>query len=103
MSLFWKKGPDCVLLWVKLSIPNVVGRSHSKIFAFIYFNESPLKIMKNIFYFMLKALFVHKILIMTFVLTFWIDKKGMVNLKVYDVTDWTINSSNTHIVQYLKK
>ena len=52
---------------------------------------------------MLKALFVHKILIMTFVLTFWIDKKGMVNLKVYDVTDWTINSSNTHIVQYLKK
>ena len=59
--------------------------------------------MKNIFYFMLKAIFVHKIFSMTFVLTFWIDKKAMVNLKFYDVTDWTINSSNTHIVQYLKK
>ena len=27
----------------------------------IYFNESPLKMMKNAFYFILKALFVHKI------------------------------------------
>ena len=41
--------------------------------------------MKNIFYFMLKAIFVHKIFIMTFVLTFWIDRKAMVNLKFYDV------------------
>ena len=26
----------------------------------------------------------------------------MVNLKIYDVTDWTVNNSNTHITQYLK-
>ena len=31
-----------------------VGQSASKKFGFIYFNESPLKMMKNAFYFMLK-------------------------------------------------
>ena len=39
-----------------------VGLSPSKKVYFIYFNESPLKMMKNAFYFMLKALFVLKIL-----------------------------------------
>ena len=32
-----------------------------KKFLFIYFNESPLKMMKNAFYFILRALFVLKI------------------------------------------
>ena len=31
-----------------------------------------------------------------------LDKKHMVNFKIYDVADWTINNSNTHITQYLK-
>ena len=39
-----------------------VGPSPSKKVCFIYFNESPLKMMKNAFHFMLKALFVLKIL-----------------------------------------
>ena len=39
-----------------------VGLSPSKKVCFIYFNESPLKMMKNAFHFMLKALFVLKIL-----------------------------------------
>ena len=38
-----------------------VGLSPSKKFAFIYFNESPLKMMENAFYFMLKVLFVLEI------------------------------------------
>ena len=38
-----------------------------------------------------------------FVLTFWLDKKLMVNFKIYDVTDWSTNNCNTHIAQYLKK
>ena len=60
--------------------------------------------MKNAFYFMLKA-FVLEIL----VFLSWIfgyaekrhDKKAMVSLKMYDVTDWTANNYNTHIAQYL--
>ena len=32
-----------------------------------------------------------------------LDKKAMVNFKLYDVTDWTTNNYNTHIAQYLEK
>ena len=70
--------------------------------------ESPLKMMKNAFYFMLKALFILKI----FKCSAWLfvhveekqlDKKGKVNFKIYDVTGWQINNYKTHIAQYLKK
>ena len=55
--------------------------------------ESPSKIMKHTFYFILKAPFVLGI----FTFLFWfcgyvekeLDKKTMVNFKIYDVTDWT--------------
>ena len=63
--------------------------------------------MKNAFYYMIKALFALEIL--TFLSRLFgyvrkqLDEKVMVNLKVYDVTDWTTNSYNTHIPQYLKK
>ena len=39
-----------------------VGLSPSKEFCFIYFKESPLNMVKNVFYFILKALFILKIL-----------------------------------------
>ena len=56
---------------------------------------------------MLKSLFI----IETFIFLSWIfgyvekrlDKKAMVNFKIYAVTEWTKNNSNTHITQYLKK
>ena len=51
-----------------------VGPSPSKKFFFICFNNSPSKIMKNAFYFILKALFVLKIF--RFVLTFWACRKN---------------------------
>ena len=47
-----------------------VGFSPSKKIVFIYFNENPLKVKKNAFYFMLKALFVLEIF-KFFVGTFW--------------------------------
>ena len=61
---------------------------------------------KNAFYFMLKALFVFEI----FTFLSWLfgyvekrlDKKVMVNFKIYDFTDWTRNNYNTHIAQYIK-
>ena len=69
--------------------------------------ESPLKIMKNAFYFTLKALFVLKI----FKFLSWLfghvakrlDQKDKVNFEFYDVTAWLINNYNTHIDQYLEK
>ena len=62
---------------------------------FIYFNESPLKMTKNAFYLILKALFVLKI-IQIFVFTFWSYRKNgfirnQVNSKVFDVTTWLTN------------
>ena len=59
--------------------------------------------MKNVFYFMLKAPFVLYIP----ALTLWLrrkrpDKKGMIDFKYYDITDWTTNNCNTHNAQYLK-
>ena len=68
--------------------------------------EDPLKIM-IFFYFMLRALFVLKIFIffswLFAYLEIWLDKKAMVNFKIYYITDWTKNNYNLHITQYLKK
>ena len=62
---------------------------------------------KNAFYFMLKALFIHDIFIFLFCLFCYaekqLDEKDKVNFKMYDVTDCTASFYNTHIVQYLKK
>ena len=69
--------------------------------------ESLLKMMKNVFYFALKALFVLKVF--KFLSDFFshieklLDKKIKVNFKIYDVINWEINNWNTHIAQYLKK
>ena len=57
--------------------------------------------MRNAFYFMLKTLFVPEI----FSFLSWLfgyvqkqlDKKAMVNFKIYDVIDWTTNHYNTDI------
>ena len=62
--------------------------------------ESPLKFMKNAFYFMLKPLFVLEISIFLS----WsfgyvekhLEKKVMVNFEIYDVTNWIRNNHNTN-------
>ena len=59
------------------------------------------------FYFMLKALLVPEILKLLPSLFGCVekrlDKKAMVNFKIYDVIDLTANNSNTQITQCLKK
>ena len=55
--------------------------------------------MKSVYYFML----FHDPYISLKHLYFCLDKKAMVNFKIYYVTDWTTNNYNTHIAQYLKK
>ena len=58
--------------------------------------ESSLKIMKNTFYFILKALFVLKVFKFVFRLFGHVekrlDKKARVNLKIYYVTTWKTNN-----------
>ena len=68
--------------------------------------EIPLKMMKNSFYFMSKALFVLKIF--KFLSSLFchvaklLDKKDKVNFKFQDVTTCLTNNCNTHIAQYLE-
>ena len=62
---------------------------------------------KNAFYFLLKALFVLKII--NFLSSLfghtgkWLDQNDKVNFKIYDVTPWLTNNCNTYIKQYIKK
>ena len=69
--------------------------------------ESLLKLMKNVFYFTIKALFILEIF--TFLswlfgyVEKWLDNEAMVNFKIYDVTDWTASNYNIHTTKYLKK
>ena len=67
--------------------------------------ESPFKLMKNAFYFMLKTLSILEIFTFLFWLSGYIkqDNKAVVGFKIYDVTDCTANNYNAHITQYLKK
>ena len=66
--------------------------------------ESPLKMMKNVFYFTSKVLFVLKIFKFLFChVAKWLDKKYKAKFEFYDVTAWLINNCNTHIAQYLEK
>ena len=62
---------------------------------------------KNAFYFMLKALFVLEIWRFMYWLfgyiEYYLNKAAKINFKIYDVTDWIANNYNTHIVHYLKK
>ena len=73
---------------------------------FTCFGESPISMVKNAFYFILKAFFV------TFQLLLWLFgnvektswlKINKVNFKIYDVTPWLTNNYKTYVAQYLTK
>ena len=51
--------------------------------------------MKKAFYFMLKALFILELFTFGYIEK-WVDKKAMVNFKIYDFTNWTTNDYNKH-------
>ena len=56
---------------------------------------------------MLKAFFILEILTFLSWLIGYVEKRlnreAIVKFKIYDVTDWPINSSNKHIAQYFKR
>ena len=65
------------------------------------------KMVKNTFYFTLKALFVLKIF--KFLSCVFghvaklLDKKDKLDFRFYDITAWLINDCNTYIALYLEK
>ena len=75
--------------------------------GFICFNESPLNMTKNVFYFIVKALFILKIF--KFFRAFFgdvgkrLDKRTNDSFKIYEIINWEVNNYNTHIAKYLKK
>ena len=79
-----------------------VGISTSKKIIFLYFNESPLKMIKNAFYFMLKTFFVLEMFTIFGYVEKRLDKKVIVYFKIYDVRLGK-NDYNTDITQYLMK
>ena len=89
---FWSEQTNVQIKWIKGPLSGL--RQFPTI-------ESPLKIMKNAFYFILKALFVLEI----FTYFSWLfgyiekrlNKKALVDFKICGVTDWTRNNYNTHI------
>ena len=76
--------------------------SPSRRVVFICFNESPLKMMKNTLYFILKAIFfleIFKFLSRIFAyVEKRLDKKAYLIFKIYDATNWATNNYNTHII-----
>ena len=63
---------------------------------------------KNAFYFTLKALFIIS-RYLNFCPDFYdhagkqFDKKNKVNFKIYDIKNWETDNYNIHFTQYLKK
>ena len=79
----------------------------SKVWDNFSINRSSLKIIKNAFYFTLKALFVLNIF--QFLSRLFghvekqLDKKNKVEFKTFDVTTWLASNCVAVIAQYLKK
>ena len=92
---------------IEICLTSLKSDSHFSKHCFICFDESPFKMMKNAFCFILKALSVLKIfrflswLVGHIEKTAWLQRS--VNFKVYGVTTWLTNNYNTRIVQYLTK
>ena len=83
--------------WLKML---KIRLSPFKNFLFICFIESPSKMMKNAFYFILKVLFVLKI----FKFLSWLfGDVEKIAFKIHDFTTWLRNNCNKHIAQYLVK
>ena len=82
--------------------------SPSKKVAFICFNESSLKMVKNSFDIISKVFFSF-LRYLNICLDFFDhvgkrpDKKAKVNFKIYDVRNWETNHYNTHVAQYFDR
>ena len=99
LLLLWQLFRHCSQVFVVK-----VGLSNSKKkICIISLNASPLKMMKNDFCFMLKALFVLKMFNFTFFnhVGKRLDKKAKVNLKIYDVTTWIKSQTTSKTLKHI--
>ena len=83
-----------------------VGLSPFKKFAFIYFNERPLKIMTCFLLHIKSFIRSGDITFLSGLFGFVenrLNKKALVNFKTYDVTDWTTNNYNIHILPNISR
>ena len=105
--LSWEKAKTLGSAFIYSQFNYVPLKARSQGWGNFWQLKTPLKMMKNAFYFSIKALFVLKI----FKFLSWLfghvekrlDLKDQVNFEIYDVTAWLKNNCNTHIAQYLKK
>ena len=106
-AIFFLQGNQFCIRWQNLVLLLISEIFKGPLLRQFLAAENPINIMKNAFYFMLKALFV--LSVFEFLSLFfghlrkWLYKKAKVNFKTYDVTDWRTNNCNTHIAQYLKE
>ena len=89
---------------------NVFLKSDSHLpdkFIFICFIDSPLKMIKNTFYFILKVFPFTKYL--NFCLDILVAQKkrfnyeNKISFKIFDATSWLTNNYNAHVAHYLTK
>ena len=97
-------------LWNYLLVPSHGVSSWTLILQkkrFICFDESPLKMTKSTFYFILEALFVLRIFKFLPWLFRYVEKMTWLeiktNFKIYGVTTWLRNNYNTHVAQYITR
>ena len=102
ISTFWKA---YYLLWFINNIEYVFIKGSLLCLREFLTTESSLKMMKNYFYFFLKALFILvRFLFSSFgYLEKQLDKKGKVTFKNYDITNEKKDIYNAHIAHYLIK
>ena len=81
---------------------NFKSNSHLPKICFYLIQWKPFKNDENAFYFMLKAPFVLDIFIFMSDLLVML-KAAVVNVKIYDIRDWTKNYYIRYITQYHKK
>ena len=99
--LFRGTPPDDCSCW-SLSL-----KALSQVWDNFWATESPLKMIKNAFYFISKALFILKIF--RFLSWFFghvakrLDKRDQVSFRFYDVTAWLTNNRNTHILANISR
>ena len=98
-----------IALWMKPRWKQIIeilkSDSHfsNELFYFLWWK--PFKMMKNAFYFILKAFFLFKIFkffclgVLVMKKTDWLERN--INFRIHNITTWLVNNCNTHISHYL--
>ena len=107
----WKTVTMRYKMAVQVFYPKIKSKQYSPLSGLRSFlaADSPLKIMKNDFYFVLKKFISFSWYSHSYLYWFFghvgtlLVKKAKFNFKSYVITGWTANNYNTHIAQYVKK